>query len=322
MATGIVSIALRNHSYRLIDRTLAFLAVVIFVVLVGWTVLRLVVDRIPAVLGAHDPDVVLGRFTFVAACAVLGVRFVAHPVVLWSLAGAAALGWLVLAPLAVGAIWPPPITTLRAHAHGGWLLAVVGTAGLAITAADLATGHPWPGWIVLSVTAWVLALLLYPVITGLIVWRAVAEPMDAQELKPDSWILMGSLAISVVAGGHLLTASAPRWPSSGLVEVTRSAVVVLWVLASLWIPVLLGGHVWRIVHRRSAPRLDASWWAAVFPLGMYSAATEAAGRQLDSAALVAVATVFGWLAFGLWVLIAGSRVHGAVRTARGWAGPG
>ena len=322
MATGILSVVMRDHGVLLIDRTLAVLAAVIFLILLAWVLLRLGTDGVVAGFQAHDPDVVLGRLTFVAACAVLGVRFEAHAVVLWCLAGAATLGWLVLVPLAVRAVRTQAITTLRSRAHGAWLLATVGTAGLAITAADLATDQPWAGWIALSALGWVLALLFYAAITALIVWRAVAEPYDGQELEPDSWILMGALAISTVAGAHLLTAASSRWPSGGLVEATRSGVVVLWVLAGLWIPAVLAGHLWRSVHDRGLPRLTAGWFAAVFPLGMYAAATDATARQLDSSALVVVSTVFTWVAFGLWVLIAGNWIRRGVPAARGWASTG
>jgi len=320
MATGIISIALRDHGFLLIDRGLGVLAAVIFALLVLRVMLAVVTGHTRA--GAPDPDAATGRFTFVAACTVLGARFEAHPAVLWTLAGAAAIGWLVLAPATVRAVWPQPVAVLRAHAHGGWLLASVATAGLAITAADLAIIGRWPGWIVVSAAAWVLALLLYAVIAALIVGRALAEPFDEQERQPDSWILMGALAISALAGDHLLAAARARSSSGWLIDVIRPGVTVLWVLASLWIPVLLLGQLRRIEARRGAALITRSWWAAVFPLGMYATATQATARQRNLPALGTISRIFTWIAAGLWVLTALSRIRAAVAAVRGSPRPG
>ena len=81
------------------------------------------------------------------------------------------------------------------------------------------------------------------------------EPTAPELRQPDVWILMGGAAIATLAGDHIHEAG---------VEAIRPVTVVTWVVASLWIPVLVAVSV----------RLRAgNWWAAVFPLGMYSSAT-------------------------------------------------
>lgn len=315
MATGIISIAATDHAYPRIDVSLAALAAAMFGLLLAGLMLRLLAGPASAFARARDPDIALRLFTFVAACAVLGARFDAHPTVVWPLASTAMAAWLILAPLAFRGIRSLPRAELRQRAHGAWLLASVATAGLAITAADLATRTRWHGWVLLSAAAWMLAVLLYLAITWLIAWRAATTPFTPEEVTPDSWILMGALAISTLAGVRLLAALGTQGSLPWLADALRPAIVALWVLASLWIPVLLYAEMWRVDHRTGSVRFAAVWWAAVFPLGMYSTATQATASQLHLPALSTVSLVFFWIAFSVWVLVAMGWLHSVVRAA-------
>ena len=79
------------------------------------------------------------------------------------------------------------------------------------------------------------------------------------------------------------------------VEAIRPVTVVTWVVASLWIPLLAVVSV----------RLRAgNWWAAVFPLGMYSSATYATAVETGWQSLITVSLVFLWIAFAAWALVA------------------
>ena len=184
MATGIVSIAARDHAYPLLDLALAGLATATFLLLVAVVVLRLFQRPRSTVSHTRRPDVTLRMFTFVAACTVLGARFRTDHAAAWAFAAAAAVAWLILGPLAVRDVWSRPRAELREHAHGAWLLASVATSGLAITAADLAACSRWPGWVALSAAAWILAVLLYLAITVLIGLRAEAG-LAPEEVTPD-----------------------------------------------------------------------------------------------------------------------------------------
>ena len=71
-------------------------------------------------------------------------------------------------PLALRAMWRYRWTGLRDRARGGGELASVATSGLAIVSADL-------GWVGLAIGLLVLAVCLYFLMTGLVLWRAVHE---------------------------------------------------------------------------------------------------------------------------------------------------
>ena len=182
MATGIVSIAAGDQRYRLLSAVLAVLGAVVFAVLAGLALLA--VRR----WDYRDLDVAMGLFTFVAACAVLATRFRDRPVVLLTLGSAAVAAWLVLTCVATRDMLSTGWPGLRDRAHGGWELASVATSGVAIVAADLSIP-------VAPLVLWVVAIVIYALVTWLILWRFGRR---SSRFRPDHWILMGGLAIAAL----------------------------------------------------------------------------------------------------------------------------
>jgi tellurite resistance protein TehA-like permease len=134
------------------------------------------------------------------------------------------------------------------------------------------------------VVMWVLAMAIYALMTSLILARAFA----GAAFQPDHWILMGGLAIATLAGARLHEAIA----------------VATWVGATAWIPVLLYAHLVHVTRRAGSLRFAGAWWAAVFPLGMYSAATQATALAMGWPALTTVSLVFFWIALTAWIMVA------------------
>jgi tellurite resistance protein TehA-like permease len=314
MATGIVSVAAGDRHYPRISDTLAALSSLAFVLLTAGLIVRVIARPRSAVGEIGDPDVALRMFTAVAACSVLGVRFNRHPLLVWAL-GAASLGaWLLLVPLACRDVASRPRAELRDHAHGAWLLASVGTAGVGITAADLAVHQRSTELLLVAIGFWLLGLAGYVAVTWLIAWRAAAAPLVPDQVTPDSWILMGALAIATVTGDHVLLAAYTL--GAGGLGWVRPATFVLWVLASLWIPVLLYAEMWRVDSRAGSLHFAGVWWSAVFPLGMYAAATAETAAVQHRAPLVTISLVLFWVAFTVWLLVAVGLAHRAVAALR------
>jgi tellurite resistance protein TehA-like permease len=274
MATGIVSIAAVDHGYGAISGVLIVLAAVALPVLIvaaatawrreSWDLTNL--------------DVSLRLCTYIAACAVVVARLADHRIVLWVLAGMALQGWLSLMPVVARRLWRDR-EGLRDRAHGGWELASVATSGLAIVAADLKI-------VFLAVLFLAIAIGVYLLMTGLIVWRAIRDPAAPELVQPDIWILMGGAAIATLAGDHIHKAGLESvWPVT----------VVTWFVATAWIPPLI-----YIALRR---RVGISW-PAVFPLGMYSSATYATAVETGWRWLTVVSLVFFWIALAAWTLTA------------------
>ena len=267
MATGIVSIAAADHGYDGISDVLAVISVALLAVLTVLAIVRLRPDF-------DDLDAPVQLLTFVAACAVVGTRLA-----WWPLGVVGLLGWLLLLPIALRVMWRNRWTGLRDRARGGWELAGVATSGLAIVAADL-------GLVAVAIGLLVLGICLYGVMTGLVLWRAVHAPSAADLFAPDAWILMGGAAIATLAGDHIHRA--------GFADI-RPVTIVTWIVASAWIPVLAAATVQMRV---------GNWWAAVFPLGMYSSATFATAVETGWHPLTTISLVFFWIALAAWLVTA------------------
>jgi len=282
MATGIVSIAAVDHGFGVISEVLIVLAAgalpaMIVAAAIAWR---------RESWSLNDLDVALRLCTYIAACAVVAARLAEHRIVLWVLAGMALQGWLSLAPVVARLMWRARGAGLRDRARGGWELASVATAGLAIVTADLKI-------VFLAVLFWVIAIGVYLSITALIVGRAVRDSSAPELVQPDIWILMGGAAIATLAGDHIHKAGLQSvWPVT----------VVTWCVATAWIPLLIWVTARRFRMRRELP--PGLWWAAVFPLGMYSSATYATAVETGWRWLTTVSLGFFWIAFAAWVLTA------------------
>jgi tellurite resistance protein TehA-like permease len=297
MATGILSIAAGNHHYRQISETMGVLASLGLVVLVA----LVIVTRRFAHWDLKDPDVTLRLFTFVAACAVLDSRLASQRVLVRVLGVVALASWLVLIVLSTRNMLACRWSALRDGAHGAWELASVGTSGLAIVAAKVARYTPEHWWLALAVPVWAAALCIYGLMTWLILWRSVAERQDRDGFEPDTWILMGGLAIATLAGDNIHSL-APAWLAGPVLVVT----VVTWVAATLWIPPLIYFGLHRISQRPDMLHFAGVWWALVFPLGMYSAASYTMAAEIAQRSLLTVSLVFFWDALAAWLVVVGA----------------
>ena len=310
MATGILSIAASKHHYGWISGALGVLATTALLVLVSWVIVRAMIRKVSWDL--TDPDVTLGLFTFVAACAVLDSRLASHRAVVWTLGVIALSSWLVLIVLTARNMTALSWTALRDRAHGAWELASVGTSGLAIVAAQVARHPPDRWWLWVAVPVWVAALCVYGLMTWLILWRTVVERHDLDGFEPDTWILMGGLAIATLAGDHihsLIHCLAPAWLAGTVVVVT----VATWAGATLWIPPLIHFGLHRISQRPETLHFAGVWWAFVFPLGMYSVATFTMAGEIGQRTLITVSLVFFWDALAAWLIVV---VGGLLRSFR------
>ncbi len=329
MATGIVSIAVTVEGLAGADLGLFWLNIVLYGVL--WLLLGLRClyygDRVRADM--HDHGRAPGFFTLVAATGILGDECVVHfraaavGLVLWLIA----LGlWFVLTYrmlpwLMEDEIKPP----LERGLNGDWLLTVVATQALCVLACRVAQQVAPPADAVLLFAAlafWLVGGMTYIWLIALIFYRVLFLPLSPGRLTPPYWINMGAMAISTLAG-VFLAGQANRLPV--LVEVLpfiKGLTLMFWATATWWIPMLLSLSVWRYLREHFPLGYDHGYWAAVFPLGMYTVCTQELAHNFQLPFLTPIARVFGWVALVTWALtFAGLLRHlwrGAVRaTPRG-----
>jgi tellurite resistance protein TehA-like permease len=307
MATGIVSIAARLQGLHALSSVLFALNVAAWLALCLLTILRLGRHSGRMLQDLRDHLRGPGYFTAVAGTAVLASQFAIFDLSIraaLALAALAALLWFcltyaVFAVLTVKEDKP----ALDKGINGGWLLAVVATQSLAVLGALLAARLPQPARLEVNFVAlsmWLWGGMLYTWMMSLIFYRYTFFRLAPDDLTPPYWINMGAMAISTLAGS-LLVMNAPDAPFlQALLPFLKGFTVLYWATGTWWIPMLLVLGAWRYVVRRFPLRYDALYWGAVFPLGMYSAATHQMAHALQLDFLGGIAPAFLVVALVAW----------------------
>src|SRR5262249_54332915 len=185
-----------------------------------------------------------------------------------------------------------------------WLLAVVGTQAVSVLACLLAPAlaDDPAGLLFVALVFWLVGSMLYIWLIALIFHRILFLPLPPGELTPPYWINMGPMAISTLARVRLL-GEAERMPLlAELLPFLKGMTLLFWATATWWIPVLLSLGAWRHLVKRVPLTYEHGYWSAVFPLGMYTACTQALIRAFRLPLLHPVPAVFVWVALAAWGL--------------------
>lgn len=326
MATGIISISADMQGLTLLARLLFYLNCVLYVVLwllqglrLCWYPRRFFADMFDHACGP-------GYFSWVASSAVLGSQFVvlehayAAALSLWVLSGALWLGltYTIFTVLAVKKHKPP----LQEGINGGWLLAVVATQAVAMLSAHTAAAWPQPYRLELNFLAlsmWLWGGMLYIWMISLIFYRYYFFSFSPGDLAPPFWISMGAMAISTLAGS-LLIANTPGAPYlESLLPFLKGFTVFYWATGTWWIPMLFLLGLWRHVIKRFPLKYDPQYWGAVFPLGMYSAATYQMTQAMGFDFLRVIPGIFLYLSLLAWAVTFFGFLHSAARRVRSYS---
>ncbi len=277
MATGIVSIALHLVGWGGLSAAFWAFATAMYLVLVVAYSLRLVLAPQAFASDLLNPAVLFGFFTFVAGSGVLGSRFILSGLVAvgWGLAVAAAISWFGLSYWAGYRLLDGNRLPASQVVNGTWLLLTVGAQALAVIASLLAMPDraATAGLLVFAFVMWGVGILFYLAVIMAVMGRLFFSAISPTETTPPYWINMGAVAITTLAGAHLVL-SAPHSLFLGRVApFVEGFTVILWGFGSWWIPLLFVTGWWRHVRGKVPVRYDPAFWSMVFPLGMYTAAT-------------------------------------------------
>lgn len=307
MATGIVSIAAHQLGLPFVPEALFGLNLVAYGTLCVLNGLRLAWFPREMFQDLVDHRKGPGFFTWVAASCVLGSQFIriAHDfrsalalwivgIVLWVV-----LTYTIFTAFTIKESKP----TLSEGITGAWLLGVVATQSVAVLAALLAPhwGQPYRVEInFFALSMWLWGGMLYIWMISLIFYRYTFFRFSPGDLTPPYWINMGAMAISAL-GGSLLILNAPHAPFlRSLLPFIKGFTVFYWATGTWWIPMLLVLGAWRYFYKRFPFTYDPLYWGAVFPLGMYTVATEQMAQALQLPFLGAIPHAFVWIALGAW----------------------
>ncbi|MGB9330675.1 MAG: tellurite resistance/C4-dicarboxylate transporter family protein [Steroidobacteraceae bacterium] len=186
--------------------------------------------------------------------------------------------------------------------NGAWLLLVVATESLAVLASLLAqrTGSPAP-LVFAALAFYLLGSMLYVLLAALIFFRWVFRPMYPAEMGASWWINVGAVAIATLAGAQLM--ALPDVPSNmaPLLRFVAPFTVLLWASSTFWIPLLVILFIWK--EMQPGPHgYDSGLWSAVFPLGMYTAATHNYATVAHLPFLDSITRPLFWIALLAWTL--------------------
>ncbi len=306
MSTGIVSISCHLLGMQTIALLLFWLNCWFYVSLWVLTFLRIYLCRIIFFKDLIDHQKGPAFFTTVAASCILGSQFIIiykdynTAFLLWSVG---LFLWVVLNyTIFTGFTVKEEKPALNEGITGAWLLAVVATQAIAVLSALLAADLQQPDKLQMNFLAlcmWLWGGMLYIWMISLIFYRYTFFKFSPGDLSPPYWINMGAMAISTLAGSLLISEIHAPFLES-MIPFLKGFTIFFWVTGTWWIPMLFILAIWRHLYKKFKLRYDPLYWGAVFPLGMYTAATFRMADALDMHFLDSVPEYFIYIALIAW----------------------
>ncbi|WP_427170107.1 tellurite resistance/C4-dicarboxylate transporter family protein [Arthrobacter sp. 92] len=315
MASGIMSVGLELEGFHALSAAFLVICALSYAVILILNVLRLIMFRADMRHDFLDPGRAFGFLTFIAGTNVFGVRL---GMAGWPRTTELLFVIAVLAWLALGYIVPWTAVLGREErpvvkdANGTWFIWCVASQSVSVAAASIEplAAPDWRAALALAaVVAWSVGLILYAAVGIFVSLRLMTYPIRAEDLRPQYFVAMGAMAISVLAGARIVEmADAP------MVDATRGLVagasVVFWAFASWLFPVLLAAGWWRHVIHRVPLSYEPGLWSVIFPLGMYAVAGIYLGRADHLPLVAAIGRMELWLAVAAFLLtLAGMLWH-------------
>lgn len=277
MATGIIAVGAQQQKMHTLAVVLYAIAGVAYVVLAVLLVARLV--RYPRLLFADLTSHAKG-FAFLTVVAGTNVLGSASAVVLGWWGIARGLWWVSIGLWAV-LVYATLIAVVLRHdkpglgagINGTWFLLIVSTQSVSVLGALLLPRHPNDLAALTCLAAFLLGIVLYLIVMTMVFLRWTFNPLEPTEADPPAWIAAGAVAITVLAGSNLLGARAASERIDRVAPAVEALTTLAWATATFWFPLMIAIGVWRHLVRRVPLRYHPSYWALVFPLGMYGAST-------------------------------------------------
>jgi len=307
MATGIVSIALSLQQYENSANVLSLVTLVSWLVLTYLYTWRLVKFPKAVVENLTNPKTTFIFFTFVAATNICGALLYQK-----GYTQLAILSWFIAFVYWSALMYFGFASLCFAHkdrevnvVHGGWLILIVGTQSLVFLGSKIASElGEYAAYMMVEIhMLWALGMIFYAIFVTLFCYRIFFMNMQATDYSPLMWVVMGAAAISANAGSSLLLTD-PLIPLlTDIRPVVQLLSIMLWTWATWWIPLLVIIGFWKHVYCKVPLKYEPMQWSIVFPLGMYTVATNNLALSAEFEPLLYLSSGMLWIAVIAWAML-------------------
>jgi tellurite resistance protein TehA-like permease len=306
MSTGIISIASETLGYSRISNWLFVINNIEFLILSLLFILRLLFyfPDFKKDISSHAQGA--GFLTIIAAACILGTEYALlkyhfnWAALLWYFALGA---WILLVyAFFILVTIKKQKPTLEDGINGSWLLFVVSVQALSILGSIVAPhlNFAMPVALFVNLFFYLLGVLFYLIVIGIIFYRTTFFPMRADEFKPSYWIDMGAAAITTLAGATLIKNTNGIAMHQDFIPIIKLLSVLFWIAGTWWIPVICFLEIWR--HKVIPVKYNAGYWSLVFPLGVYTLCTWELADVLGLTFLKRIPEVSIFVAWLAWLV--------------------
>ena len=306
MATGIISVALEAQGFSGLSFVFSITAIIAWVILLLLCIARAIGFYKAVFIDLTSPRMVFSYFTLVAATDIVGILlhslgFTTLAVVCWFIAFTC---WCLLLYLAFS------VLTFMSHEqnvnimHGGWLITIVGTQSLVLLGITIAPSFgEYMHYMMMEVhLLWGLGLVLYGIFVTLFCYRIFFLSLKPQDLSPLLWVVMGAAAISANGGTSLLESQGQLPFLTNQKPFIDGITLMIWSWATWLIPLLALFGIWKHIVHKEPLAYEPIVWSMVFPLGMYTVASERIGHIAQFPPMIWISQIMILIALIAWAL--------------------